>query len=129
LIGPNGAGKTTMLDVICGKVKPEAGRVLFKGDVDITRKREHQIAELGIGRKFQTPSVFSSLTVAENLEIAMSQNRSVFAALRAKMRPIDRERIGAQLAMIGLADKAGLRSASSTRIRTIKFSPPPWRRT
>jgi urea transport system ATP-binding protein len=70
--------------------------------------QRHQIAELGIGRKFQTPSVFSSLTVAENLEIAMSQNRSVLAALRAKMRPIDRERIGAQLAMIGLADKAGL---------------------
>ena len=75
-----------MLDVICGKVKPAAGKVMFGGSVDITRKKEHQIAELGIGRKFQTPSIFASLTVDENLEIAMKQNRGVFAAMRAKMR-------------------------------------------
>ncbi|SFT28546.1 urea ABC transporter ATP-binding protein UrtD [Paenibacillus sp. BC26] len=110
LIGPNGAGKTTMLDVICGKVKPEGGKVLFSGSVDITRKKEHQIAELGIGRKFQTPSIFASLTVMENFEIAMKQNRGVFAAMRAKMRAEDRDRIQAQLELVGLSGKADWRA-------------------
>jgi len=105
LIGPNGAGKTTMLDVICGKVKPTAGKVVFSTSIDITRKKEHQIAELGIGRKFQTPSIFPTLTVYENLEIAMKQKRGVFAAMRARMRAEDRDRIEAQLGMIGLSAK------------------------
>ncbi|SDX84875.1 urea ABC transporter ATP-binding protein UrtD [Paenibacillus sp. CF384] len=110
LIGPNGAGKTTMLDVICGKVKPADGKVMFSGSIDITRKKEHQIAELGIGRKFQTPSIFASLTVMENFEIAMKQNRGVFAAMRAKMRAEDRERILAQLELVGLSGKADWRA-------------------
>ncbi|QHW35129.1 urea ABC transporter ATP-binding protein UrtD [Paenibacillus rhizovicinus] len=111
LIGPNGAGKTTMLDVICGKTKPASGKVTFGGgSVDITRKKEHQIAELGIGRKFQTPSIFASLTVSENFEIAMKQNRGVFAAMRAKMRAEDSDRIAAQLEMVGLAEKAHRRA-------------------
>jgi urea transport system ATP-binding protein len=63
LIGPNGAGKTTLLDCICGRVRPSKGHVLFKG-VDLTRKQEHRIAQLGIGRKFQAPSIFASLSVA-----------------------------------------------------------------
>src|SRR5947209_2432683 len=67
VIGPNGAGKTTLLDVITGKVRPHAGRVLFRGQ-DLTRLREQQIAQLGVGRKFQTPNVFKSLTVLENLK-------------------------------------------------------------
>jgi len=110
LIGPNGAGKTTILDVICGKVKPSSGKVLFSGGVDITRKKEHQIAELGIGRKFQTPSIFPSLTVFENLEIAMKQNRGVFATLRARMQSEDEDRIHRQLVMIGLEEKAQWRA-------------------
>ncbi|GGG24681.1 urea ABC transporter ATP-binding protein UrtD [Paenibacillus abyssi] len=110
LIGPNGAGKTTILDVICGKVKPASGKVLFQGKVDITRRKEHQIAELGIGRKFQAPSIFPTLTVFENLEIAMRQNRGVFATLRAKMSAEERDRIEAQLAMIGLEAKADWRA-------------------
>ncbi|NBC73319.1 urea ABC transporter ATP-binding protein UrtD [Paenibacillus sacheonensis] len=112
LIGPNGAGKTTMLDVICGKTKPAAGKVLFgkSGGIDITRRKEHQIAELGIGRKFQTPSIFASLTVHENFEIAMKQNRGVFAAMRAKLRKEDGERIAAQLEMVGLAEKSQWRA-------------------
>jgi urea transport system ATP-binding protein len=110
LIGPNGAGKTTMLDVICGKVRPTAGRVTFGGKVDITKKKEHQIAELGIGRKFQAPSIFPSMTVAENLEIAMRQKRSVFATLFAKMEEEQRSRIDAQLVMIGLQKKAEWRA-------------------
>ncbi|WP_424768624.1 urea ABC transporter ATP-binding protein UrtD [Paenibacillus sp. sgz302251] len=110
LIGPNGAGKTTMLDVICGKVRPTSGKVTFGGKVDITRKKEHQIAELGIGRKFQAPSIFPSMTVSENLEIAMRQKRSVFATLFAKMAEDERERINHQLTMIGLHNKAEWRA-------------------
>ncbi|TFE24133.1 urea ABC transporter ATP-binding protein UrtD [Cohnella luojiensis] len=113
LIGPNGAGKTTMLDAICGKVKPAAGSVAFhgkKGTVDVTRRKEHEIAQLGIGRKFQTPSIFSGLTVEENLEIAMSQKRGVWSTLRASMKKIDQERIDAELELIGLGDKKRLRA-------------------
>ncbi|XEC94980.1 urea ABC transporter ATP-binding protein UrtD [Paenibacillus tarimensis] len=110
LIGPNGAGKTTILDVICGKVKPSAGKVIFQGAVDITRRKEHQIAELGIGRKFQAPSIFPTLTVFENLEIAMRQNRGVFATLRAKLTSEEKDRVGAQLAMIGLETKSDWRA-------------------
>ncbi|MEV5030813.1 urea ABC transporter ATP-binding protein UrtD [Paenibacillus sp. LPE1-1-1.1] len=109
LIGPNGAGKTTILDVICGKVRPTGGRVTF-GRIDITKKKEHQIAELGIGRKFQAPSIFPSMTVAENLEIAMRQKRSVFATLFAKMAEEERAKIDAQLTMIGLQKKAEWRA-------------------
>lgn len=106
LIGPNGAGKTTMLDIICGKIRPTSGRVTFDGNVDLTKKKEHQIAELGIGRKFQAPSIFPSMTVAENLEIAMRQKRTVFATLFAKMTEEERSRIARQLTMIGLDHKA-----------------------
>lgn len=110
LIGPNGAGKTTMLDVICGKVKAASGHVHFLGDVDISKKKEHQIAELGIGRKFQAPSIFSGLSVMENLELAMSQRRGVFSTLRARMNQIDAERIDEQLEMIGLKDRSKLQA-------------------
>lgn len=110
LIGPNGAGKTTMLDVICGKVRPTNGRVTFNRTIDITRKKEHQIAELGIGRKFQAPSIFPSMTVTENLEISMRQRRGVFATMFAKMQSEERERIDNQLIMIGLQDKASWRA-------------------
>ncbi|MDQ0115991.1 urea ABC transporter ATP-binding protein UrtD [Paenibacillus harenae] len=110
LIGPNGAGKTTMLDVICGKVRPSSGKVTFDGKVDITRKKEHQIAGLGIGRKFQAPSIFPSMTVHENLEIAMRQKRTVFATMFAKMGDDERSRIDHQLGMIGLRSKASWRA-------------------
>ncbi|MGO4108987.1 urea ABC transporter ATP-binding protein UrtD [Paenibacillus sp. YAF4_2] len=110
LIGPNGAGKTTMLDVICGKVKPTTGTVTFKQSIDIAKKKEHQIAELGIGRKFQAPSIFPSMTVFENLEIAMRQRRGVFTVLFARMKAEERERIEQQLVMIGLQDKADWRA-------------------
>lgn len=113
LIGPNGAGKTTMLDVICGKVKPVSGSVSFRsrsGVVDITKRKEHKIAELGIGRKFQTPSIFAGLTVMENLEIAMSQNRGVWATLRASLSQRERERIDEELALIGLGDQRHARA-------------------
>ncbi|MHA7966198.1 urea ABC transporter ATP-binding protein UrtD [Paenibacillus sp. CAU 1782] len=106
LIGPNGAGKTTMLDVICGKVKPSSGRVTFGEKVDITKKPEHQIAEMGIGRKFQAPSIFSSMTVLENLEIAMRQKRTVAATLFARLSSDAKDRLHHQLGMIGLENKS-----------------------
>src|SRR6185436_4401140 len=71
VIGPNGAGKTTMMDVITGRTRPDAGTVLFRGDVDLTRRDEADIARLGIGRKFQKPTIFEHHTVFENLELAM----------------------------------------------------------
>lgn len=112
LIGPNGAGKTTMLDVICGKVKPASGKLHFQSDIDLTRKKENQIAELGIGRKFQAPSIFHQLTVRENLELAMSQNRSVFATLFAKMDRAAEQRIEQQLEVIGLTKQIHARAGS-----------------
>ena len=80
VIGPNGAGKTTLLDVISGKVKPTEGRVIFGKDTDLTVLREFDIAALGIGRKFQTPSVYSTLTVWENLDLSLRRkSKGVFA--------------------------------------------------
>src|ERR671919_3248957 len=73
LIGPNGAGKTTLLDVICGQVKPDAGRVIFGDKIDLSVLQPYQIAALGIGRKFQTPSVFKHLTLLENLTLSLPQ--------------------------------------------------------
>ena len=78
LIGPNGAGKTTALDLICGKIKVTAGSILFKGK-SLNNLEEYQIAQAGIGRKFQVPSVFQELTVRENLEVAYSKSTSVLA--------------------------------------------------
>src|SRR5947208_748543 len=80
VIGPNGAGKTTLLDVITGKTRPTSGRVLFR-DRDITRAPEQEIARLGVGRKFQTPNVFKSLSVLDNMFLAVSGRRGVFASL------------------------------------------------
>lgn len=80
LLGPNGAGKSTTLDLICGKLFPTSGQILFEGR-DITRIKEYQRARRGIGRKFQVPSVFKELTVLENLEIARSQRPGLLASL------------------------------------------------
>lgn len=80
IIGPNGAGKTTLLDMICGKTKPSSGRVLFNG-VDLTKLSEHEIVRAGVGRKFQTPSVYEDLTVIENFEISLPEGQGVFGSL------------------------------------------------
>lgn len=106
LIGPNGAGKTTLLDVICGRVKPERGRVIFKEDIDMCRKQEHEIVRLGISRKFQTPAVFTNLSVFENLELSLRQNRGVFSSLFAKLTSDQEDIIFSNLKTIGLAEKA-----------------------
>ncbi|MCZ8517515.1 urea ABC transporter ATP-binding protein UrtD [Paenibacillus filicis] len=105
LIGPNGAGKTTLLDVLCGKVKPSKGRVLFKGYTDLARHQEHQIAQLGIGRKFQAPSIFVTLTVQENLLLAMRQQRGLLSTLVAKTTAEQRSKLHDYLEMIGLTSK------------------------
>ncbi|KKB10034.1 urea ABC transporter ATP-binding protein UrtD [Devosia chinhatensis] len=81
IIGPNGAGKTTMMDIITGKTRPDAGDVLFDGRTDLTRLDEAAIANLGIGRKFQKPTVFESHTVWDNLEMALKKPRGVFSTL------------------------------------------------
>ncbi len=80
IIGPNGAGKTTMMDIITGKTRPDDGEVFFDGSVDLTRLDEAAIANLGIGRKFQKPTVFESHTVWDNLEMSLRKPRGVFSA-------------------------------------------------
>ena len=80
IIGPNGAGKTTVLDLICGRTKATAGSIKFEG-AELTRMREHEIVRAGVGRKFQTPSIYEDLTVFENLEISFPRGRTVWGAL------------------------------------------------
>jgi urea transport system ATP-binding protein len=106
VIGPNGAGKTTLLDVITGKVRPRTGRVLFRGH-SLTRLREYEIAQLGIGRKFQTPTVFQSMTVRENLRLALKSRRGVLGALADTLSRNGQERADEILETIGLTAKAG----------------------
>jgi urea transport system ATP-binding protein len=103
VIGPNGAGKTTMMDVITGKTRPDTGVVQFAGATDLTRLDETAIANLGIGRKFQKPTVFENLTVLENLELALKGDRGVWRTLWARLDSEQADRIGATLHTIGLS--------------------------
>jgi len=93
IIGPNGAGKTTMMDVITGKTRPDTGVVAFGESVDLTKLDEAEIAELGIGRKFQKPTVFESHTVFDNLLLALDRPRGVVATLFDKSGQDDQDRI------------------------------------
>jgi urea transport system ATP-binding protein len=111
VIGPNGAGKTTLLAVISGKVQPSVGRVIFGRGTDLVGRRENEIASLGVGRKFQTPSIFANLTVRENLELALARaSKGVLATLQARFSGEQRERIETTLETIGLAPHAGERA-------------------
>ena len=107
VIGPNGAGKSTMMDVVTGRNRPDEGEVLLRGRYDLTKLDEAEIAMLGIGRKFQRPTVFENQTVFGNLELALRADRRPFAALTFRLDCGRRERIGAVLSEIGLADRAG----------------------
>ena len=102
IIGPNGAGKTTMMDVVTGKTRPDLGDVMFDGSYDLTRLDEAEIAELGIGRKFQKPTVFQSQTVADNIELALKSDRRARAALWWQESPEERRRIDSLLEIIRL---------------------------
>ncbi|WP_339860858.1 urea ABC transporter ATP-binding protein UrtD [Thalassospira alkalitolerans] len=105
IIGPNGAGKTTMMDIITGKTRPDTGDVLFRSEVDLTKMDEAEIANLGIGRKFQKPTVFENHTVFDNLLLACSGGRGVFQALFHRLGNAEKLRIEQTLETIMLVDK------------------------
>jgi urea transport system ATP-binding protein len=113
IIGPNGAGKTTLLDLICGKTRASGGNIKFK-NADMTRLPEHEIVRAGIGRKFQTPSIYENLSVFKNLEVSFPRGRGVFGALAFKCTTEIRERVQSVAEDIGLANalhtEAGLLS-------------------
>jgi urea transport system ATP-binding protein len=112
LIGPNGAGKTTLLDVICGQVKPEKGRVIFGDKTDLSALEPYQIAALGIGRKFQTPTVFKHLTLFENLTLSLPQRWDLWSTLFGALTAAQTDRISAILETLGLLEKANHQAGS-----------------
>lgn len=105
IIGPNGAGKTTMMDIITGKTRPDSGEVLFAGRIDLTKLDEVAIANLGIGRKFQKPTVFENLTVFENFELALKSARGAWKTLAGRLNSEALDRIGWALDTVGLESK------------------------
>jgi len=105
VIGPNGAGKSTMLDLITGRTKPDKGKIEFGKDTDLTRLNEHQINRLGIGRKFQTPSVYIDHTVFENIWLSLKGSRAVWPTIFARLSSGERDRIHEVLNTVGLSDK------------------------
>jgi urea transport system ATP-binding protein len=104
LVGPNGAGKSTLLDTIIGRVRPVAGRVMFKG-ADLAHVPEYAIVRRGICRKFQTPGVLGMLSIEDNLRVAAARNRSAWHALSAGVTAAERARVDEVLEIIGLAER------------------------
>ena len=104
IIGPNGAGKTTLMDIITGKTRPDTGSVFFGQDIDLLEFSEPEIAQIGIGRKFQKPTVFEHHTVFENLELAMSANKRVWHTLTARLTAEQIDRIDEILLQAGLVE-------------------------
>jgi urea transport system ATP-binding protein len=105
LIGANGAGKTTLMDVITGKTRADSGTVFFGQTIDLGLRSEAEIAQLGIGRKFQKPTVFEALSVFENLELALAGARGVWHTLRARLSGSDRAEIDRVLELVGLQEQ------------------------
>src|SRR5579862_9994558 len=105
IIGPNGAGKTTMMDVITGKTRPDSGSVHFGPKLNLLALTEPEIAQAGIGRKFQKPTVFEQLTVFENLELALAGNKSFLHTLFARTTAAQQNRIYQVLEIIGLSQQ------------------------
>jgi len=112
IIGPNGAGKSTMLDLITGRTKPDKGKIQFGKNSDLTRLNEYQINRLGIGRKFQTPSVYIDHTVFENIWLSLEGSRRVWSTLFSRITPARRDRIHEVLETIGLASKSDLKAGT-----------------
>ncbi|MBK7001436.1 MAG: urea ABC transporter ATP-binding protein UrtD [Rhodoferax sp.] len=110
IIGPNGAGKTTMMDIITGKTRPDTGTVFFGSTIDLLRYSEAEIAQLGIGRKFQKPTVFEQLSVFENLELALhtrqGRERDVWASMTFRLNDEQSDRLLEILHTIHLSDSA-----------------------
>ncbi|MCB4767739.1 urea ABC transporter ATP-binding protein UrtD [Ancylobacter sp. Lp-2] len=111
LLGANGAGKTTLMDLVSGKTRPTAGHV-YLGDTEITGLEEHRIAQAGLGRKFQIPSVFRDLGVRRNIEVAACRNPSVFANLRLGFSPEQTRRVEEILDLVGLNAKQEVEAGS-----------------
>lgn len=111
IIGPNGAGKTTFLDVITGKVKPNSGKVLFDGK-SLIGKKEHKIARVGVGRKFQSPRVFENLTVEENLEFSVSQSVSTLKLITNQATEEKKQEIEKLLNVINLTNSSKIKAGS-----------------
>ena len=105
VIGPNGAGKTTMMDVITGKTRPDSGTVFLGQTLDLTKLPEYEIARLGVGRKFQKPSVFENHTVYENLELALKAPKGVWDTLFHRRDSAEGDRIDAMLGQINLKER------------------------
>ena len=108
LVGKNGAGKTTILDAICGKNHVSEGKILFfsdKGERDVSRMKEYAISDLGIGRKFQAPSVFTGITIEENMELAVAKRHSLYSTTFRRLSKESREYMNYCLDFIGLSDK------------------------
>jgi urea transport system ATP-binding protein len=111
LIGPNGAGKTTLMDIITGKTKPDSGTVFMPHDArDLTQLKEYEIAELGICRKFQRPTVFAGHTVYENMELALQGKKGVWNSLFFRLNPEQKRNIEQILEQIGLHEHASTRA-------------------
>jgi urea transport system ATP-binding protein len=109
VIGPNGAGKTTVLDLICGRTRSSSGSIKFNNR-ELTRLAEHQIVRAGVGRKFQTPSIYENLTVFENLEVSFPRGRGVWGAIAFRRAPDVIERVHEVAEEIYLADELQLRA-------------------
>ena len=112
VIGPNGAGKTTMMDIITGKTRPDVGSAWFGRSMNLLRMSEAEIAQAGIGRKFQKPTVFENHSVFENLELAMSGAKGVFRTFRARLSSEQRGHLEKILDIIGLQDEVKRRAGA-----------------
>jgi urea transport system ATP-binding protein len=113
VIGPNGAGKTTLLDVICGKTHPTSGTIRFGKNTNLVGKNAEDITKLGVGRKFQAPSIYGNLSVWQNLDLSLKRaSKGVFPTLMGRSTPAERERIGETLETIGLSADVHTRAGS-----------------
>ena len=110
IIGPNGAGKTTMLDIITGKTRPDQGDVFLGATIELTKMNEPEVARVGVGRKFQTPTVFEQLTLFENLELALDTDKGLVSSLFWKLTGEQRDRVDEVLEIIGAQDLAHMQA-------------------